>query len=956
MLLAARVIPAAWLAAALACGSVHVAAQLSTTPLLRLEGVAHTARIGRLGIDAAGAYLVTGSDDKTARVWDLASGKLLQVLRPPQGDGELGKVYAVALAPDGGTVAVGGAIKTGRTTYSIYLFDRDTGQVRRRLRGLPNVVLHVAFSPDGAHLAAALGGGSGVWLYRTGNGQPVAHDSQYGADSNCVDFDRAGRLLSTSYDGYVRLYDRNLKLLHKRRAPGGTRPHFARFSPDGERVAVGFGDAIAVNVLSGSNLEPLDGPATSGMDNGVLSSVAWSADGASLYAGGRAHDSEGRYLIVRWADRGRGPAQRLLAGTDTVTDLGAVRDGRVVFAGADAAWGMLGKPGQQLFAERGATLDHRGNEDKLRVSSDGTIVEFGFDTLNQAGAWKRQTARFTLATRQLSLAPALLKGLRPPDTRGVPRGNWKDVPSPIVNGQALRLAHNEVSRSLAFSADGQRFLLGTNGWLRFFDRPDRERWARSIPSAAWAVNLSPNGRFVLAALGDGTIRWYASDKGRELLALFVHPDGKRWIAWTPEGFFDAAPRAQGLIGYHLNQGKDKAGEFVAASQLSERFFRPDVITGVLSASGQGLVDRAAGGLGDVRNVLAEGLPPQLDLLSPAQTDTQGEYLLKVRVKDRGGGVGRLVYRIDGVEVEGRPADIPGASVGTVGRMISLALGPRVLTVAAANGRGVESKPVVVKVNVQGPEQAPSLFVLAVGITQYRDNVLTRGVRYASGDAQTVAGAFEAQGGGLFRKVTARALRDQQATRANIEAAAKELAALARPDDVFVIYLAGHGTALDGEYYFLPWEVRYTSRQALLAQSLNRAALQALLRRTPARKTLLVLDTCSSAAVAGPAGRGLDEKLAIDRMARISGRAVLAAAGSEQMALEGEQGHGVFTYALLQGLRKADRNRNSMVEVGELADFVEELVPDITRKRWGYEQIPFRDLQGATFPVARKPKP
>jgi hypothetical protein len=46
----------------------------------------------------------------------------------------------------------------------------------------------------------------------------------------------------------------------------------------------------------------------------------------------------------------------------------------------------------------------------------------------------------------------------------------------------------------------------------------------------------------------------------------------------------------------------------------------------------------------------------------------------------------------------------------------------------------------------------------------------------------------------------------------------------------------------------------------------------------------------------------------------------------------------------------------MVEVGELADFVEELVPDITRKRWGYEQIPFRDLQGATFPVARKPKP
>jgi len=203
-------------------------------------------------------------------------------------------------------------------------------------------------------------------------------------------------------------------------------------------------------------------------------------------------------------------------------------------------------------------------------------------------------------------------------------------------------------------------------------------------------------------------------------------------------------------------------------------------------------------------------------------------------------------------------------------------------------------------------------------------------------------------------VETRSLRDQEATRANIEARMKELTPQVRPEDVFVVYLAGHGAALDGEYHFLPWEVRYTSQQALRDQGLNQEALRKLLQMIPAKKTLLLLDTCSSGAFAMGPSRGLDDKMAIDRLSRISGRAMLAASGSEQMALEGEQGHGVFTHALLQGLQKADRNGNGLIEVGELADFIEELVPAITKRRWGYEQFPIKDLKGASFPVGRRP--
>src|SRR5262252_3821441 len=62
----------------------------SRQPILRLETGMHTAHIDSIGVDAAGRYLVTASVDKTARVWELATGRLLRTLRPPIGEGNEG--------------------------------------------------------------------------------------------------------------------------------------------------------------------------------------------------------------------------------------------------------------------------------------------------------------------------------------------------------------------------------------------------------------------------------------------------------------------------------------------------------------------------------------------------------------------------------------------------------------------------------------------------------------------------------------------------------------------------------------------------------------------------------------------------------------------------------------------------------------------------------------------------
>ena len=130
---------------------------LHTDPVLVLDPGRHTAAIKRLDADREGRFLVTASDDKTVRVWAASDGRLLRTIRLPAGPGDVGKAYAAAISPDSTIVAAGRWTASIGTDESIYLFDRASGRLLRRAGGLPNVVNHLAFSPDGKWLAAALG-------------------------------------------------------------------------------------------------------------------------------------------------------------------------------------------------------------------------------------------------------------------------------------------------------------------------------------------------------------------------------------------------------------------------------------------------------------------------------------------------------------------------------------------------------------------------------------------------------------------------------------------------------------------------------------------------------------------------------------------------------------------------------------------------------------------------------
>jgi WD40 repeat protein len=552
-------------------------AELYDQPVLVVDPGMHTAPIKSLAVDAAGRLAVTGSDDKTVRVWSLTDGKLLQTIRIPAGPGDVGKIYAVAMSPDGALVAAGGwTLRTPNAReHAIYLLDTRTGKMTARIAGVPNVTTSLAFSSDGRHLAAGFFHTSGLRVYdRDGLWTEVFRDTDYGDDIYGVTFAADGRLATASLDGEIRLYDRAFKpLVAPRIAPGGDQPIRIAFNPDGTILAVGYEDEATVDLFDGHSLKPLPRPNVDGLHDGNLNNVTWSKDGETLYAGGAY--SRGRVnFVLAWANAGRGERRALPAGTNTVSGLAALPDGRLLVAAQDPFLALLEPDGGPRWTRASPKADLRDQYDTLAVSADGTIVDFGFELEGKS------PLRFDLRALKLSRDPPADNQTTRAKQAGLAIERWRNGLSPTLDGDPIELWRYERSRSLAIHPDGSRFVLGTEWNLRAVDARGERLWQRTAPETVWAVNITGDGRLVVAAYGDGTIRWHRMDDGRELLALLVLADKQNWVAWTPEGFYGARPGAFGVLQWQINPGFEAAADTVPVHAIP-RLRRPDALALVL---------------------------------------------------------------------------------------------------------------------------------------------------------------------------------------------------------------------------------------------------------------------------------------------------------------------------------------------------------------------------------------
>jgi len=173
--------------------------------------------------------------------------------------------------------------------------------------------------------------------------------------------------------------------------------------------------------------------------------------------------------------------------------------------------------------------------------------------------------------------------------------------------------------------------------------------------------------------------------------------------------------------------------------------------------------------------------------------------------------------------------------------------------------------------------------------------------------------------------------------------------------VFIFYYAGHGSMVDDKFYFIPTEsLRLYDASSLNKEAIEASMLQDRFSRIHALKQLIIMDACQSGgSVELLATRGASEEKAIAQLSRSAGIHVMASAGSEQFATEfAELGHGLFTYVLIKALQgEADgAPKDGKVTIYELKSYIDDQVPEMTRKLKGKPQYPYTFSRGQDFPV------
>jgi WD40 repeat protein len=897
---------------------------LPAAPFVRVETGRHLAFVHALALHEAAGVVYSASEDKTVRKWRIADGRLLDTFRVPSGLRGEGQLYALALSPDGAVLAAGGwTCWQFDRRACIYLLNAATGAIIARIGGLEEIVASLRFSPDGRFLAVGLMGAQGLRVFRVADRTLVSADRDFRDKLLEVDFSPGGRIVAAGLDGFVRSYDEGFALAGRIDAGlAGRQPFGVRYSPDGRFVAVAFNDVSRISILRGSDLSVV---ATLAAPTGTvarnLSRVAWSADSSVVFAAGESRDGNASALF-RWSLSDAAHAQALPGARGRIGDLCVTRDHLLLFGSEEPSLGLIEPSGRLRYGLFSGVPDFRGLEGRLRVSHDGSVVELSVGP----GADSMRRFSFARQTLERVMAPSLpLPRTTAADWR---IESWGRTEPPVINGRRLALEAFELTRSRAVSADGTTLIVGTEWALHAVDRRGAIRWKLRMPTLVRATTISGDGRFVVAALGDGSIHWLALRDGTPAVSLFVHADGEGWVAWLPDGRYASSAYGDTLAGWHINRGADASPDFFRAVQFERELYRPDTIARALAEDARTGAGVAAA---DALGLLAIA-PPRLDVSILDAGPAAGRTSRRIRIT--GESLGLPMHSLS-VYVNDIPITRTGdqrlapAEAMRFTREVSLpqSAAETDVRVEVFNGRslGVRERfapgPAVAARSEPG-----NLYVIAIGANEFPELSRDRYLAYAARDAEEFAGALQALGATRFRKVRVRILSDstRPATQAAVLDALRTMGD-ATGDDTTVVFMASHGVSdAAGNYYFVPRDVRGADLDDLLdgkpmppQSSLLgwRPIFDAL--RTTAGRRLLIVDTCHARNISG---RFQDFSL-VKRSASSHIAFILASRGDEESQEYARGGHGLFTYALLEGLRgSADRDRDARITVDEWFGF------------------------------------
>lgn len=907
-------------------------------PFLVIDPGMHTGVVRSISVSADGTLVATASQDKTARLWSVAERRLLRTFRLPMLDGSGGMAYAVALSPDGRLLAAGGLDADEELNHQggyVYVFDAINGKLLHRLGPVPQAIGELEFSPDGQRLAAGLGQGGGLLLWPAPFTGKSYHATDFSASITEVKFDGDGTLYALSDDGVMSIYGPPLTPVRRFNLPDGAIAGSIAVSGDSKRMAIGYVDRAGIDIVSLPQFELAHSVVLNFVTRGNLGMVAWSADGETLFASGTFFDADSDpFQHFAFPDKGKGKPVAMGSSMANVLDMINLPKANVVFSTGLPSLGAL-PPGGFFFPPVQANMANKLREN-FTLSRDGRGVRFG---LGEGGTdpWIFDAGALTFKS-----SPQGAPGYLQPDTTSLPLSEWEDSASPrLGESRRIRLLESDRSHAVAVFPDAKSFVIGTTFDLIRLDPEGGVFWSADTHGTCWGVNVSGDGDLVTGAFDDGTIRWYRASDGRELLAVFVHVPSKRWIAWTPSGYYAASPGAEELIGWHVN-GKtwDQAPQFYPASRFRDRFYRPDVVQQVLALKDEAKALAAADANasrkpedGDISALLPASVELLLESRSIAAKTR--EITIPYRLASP---TGREVTRVD-VRVDGRPVSARGASQAEsefpLGEELNVTIklpqrDAEVSLIAFIGDQPGPAATIPVTWEGGGDGARPhQLHALLVGVSAY-DNPDMR-LAYAAKDAEDIAAKLMAQEGVFYEKVNIEILLDSAANKSAIE---KQLALLkkrAGPEDTVLVFFAGHGmTSTAFDFYYLAADSEMDA-DLLEATAVDGRLIRKILGGLPGR-VVLMMDTCRSGA--GIEGAVDMTRAANDMAQDTAGIVMFASSQGREDSLESKDWeNGAFTEALLSIIDDPKvYGDDSRLSIPELEEAVTVRVAELTEGR------------------------
>jgi len=307
--------------------------------------------------------------------------------------------------------------------------------------------------------------------------------------------------------------------------------------------------------------------------------------------------------------------------------------------------------------------------------------------------------------------------------------------------------------------------------------------------------------------------------------------------------------------------------------------------------------------------------------------------------------------------------IRGLKVNTLSIPVELVSGENLFVASVLNKSKVESSPVKFNLTWAGAQPTSSLYILTVGVDKYRNSKYN--LNYARADASGVALQLAASAATIFKNIQVDSLFDENATAENLRTKLELLQKRIKPEDVFLFFYAGHGIMNDPEdgskpdfHLVLHKVTQMEGNETMLRENaMSATGLKDLLLKISAQKQLILIDACNSGGAITTFTRGVGEEAAIFQLARSTGFTVLSSTNQDQFATEVKAiGHGIFTYALLNGLNgEADLKNDGKITVKEIELYLNDIIPLLSEKYKGSQQFPQSFSRGMDFPLTIKAK-